>query len=185
MQIIYITGRGGDANKGLGEHLKSLNANRIGLSVNSQFLKLDFRAQIEFAGKLISDFDSPETYIIANSYGAYLCLQALIDAPRYQSHFLLLSPVIGAALNPQTMAYSRLPSCQRYELAVSEKRLTKPSSLAIHIGSEDIGYSPQPFSQLCSSLGGCELDVIENQGHTLDRIRVQGIVHKFLSREVQ
>jgi len=112
-----------------------------------------------------------------------LCLQALIDAPRYQSHFLLLSPVIGAALNPQKMAYSRLPSCQRYKLAVAEKRLTKPGSLAIHIGSDDMGYSPEPFSELCSSQESCELNVIENQGHTLDRVMVQSIVHQFLSME--
>ena len=29
-QIIYITGRGGDANKGLGAYLKTIAPNRIG-----------------------------------------------------------------------------------------------------------------------------------------------------------
>jgi len=183
MQIIYITGRGGDASKGLGAYLKELDANRIGLSVNSQFLQLDFHAQVALVSKLIGDFDSSNTRIIANSYGAYLCLHALIDAPCYLSRFLLLSPVIGAVLDRQAMVYARLPGCQTFDQAVAEKRLTKPSSLAIHIGSDDMGYSPQPFSQLCSSLEGCELNVIENQGHSLDRVTVQGVVHQFLSTE--
>ena len=183
MQIIYITGRGGDANKGLGAYLKELDANRIGLSMNKQFLTLSFEEQVGVVAKLIGDFDSPNTRIIANSYGAYLCLHALIDAPQYQSHILLLSPVIGAALNPKHLAYARLPGCQRYKLAVVEKRITRPASIAIHIGSDDMGYDPQPFSEFCSSLESCELNVIENQGHTLDRVTVQSIIYQFLDRE--
>ena len=82
--------------------------------------------------KLIREFDSSHTRIVANSYGAYLCLHGLIDAPSYLRHFLLLSPTIGAALNKQSLTYSRMPGCQKYDRAVSEKRLTKPGSLAIH-----------------------------------------------------
>ena len=57
-RVIYITGRGGDANKGLGAYLKALDANRIGLSVNSQFLQLDFQNQVNVVSKLIGEFDS-------------------------------------------------------------------------------------------------------------------------------
>jgi len=182
-RVIYITGRGGDANKGLGAYLKTLDANRIGLSVNSQFLQLDFQNQVNVVSKLIGEFDSSHTRIIANSYGAYLCLHALIDAPSYLSHFLLLSPAIGAALNKQSLAYSRMPGCQRYDRTLTEKRLTKPGSLAIHIGDKDDGYDLQRFTDLCAALATGPHNVVENQGHTLDKVLIQKIVGQFLSME--
>ena len=182
-RVIYITGRGGDANKGLGEYLKTLHANRIGLSVNSQFLQLDFQNQINVVSKLIGEFDSSHTRIIANSYGAYLCLHALIDAPSYLSHFLLLSPAIGAALNEQTLAYSRMPGCQKYNFAVAEERLTKPASLAIYIGDKDDGYDPQRFTDLCVALATGPHHLVENQEHALDKVLIQKIVGQFLSME--
>ena len=182
-RVIYITGRGGDANKGLGAYLKALDANRIGLSINGQFLKLSFDEQVTFVTKLIGDFDSSDTYIIANSYGAYLCLQALIDAPQYLSRFLLLSPVIGAALNSKQMAYSRLPSSQKYKQVVADKRLTKPHSIEVHIGSEDAGYDALAFDDLCVALGSNLVNVIDGQGHGLERNTVQAIVTQFLGKE--
>ena len=45
-KLIYITGRTGDANQGLGAYLKELDPNRIGLSVNNTFLNLDFVDQV-------------------------------------------------------------------------------------------------------------------------------------------
>lgn len=183
-RVIYITGRGGDANKGLGAYLKTLDTNRIGLSMNSQFLKLDFQNQVDVVSKLIGEFDSSNTRIIANSYGAYLCLHALIDAPSYLSHFLLLSPAIGAALNEQTLAYSRMPGCQKYNFAVAEERLTKPASLAIYIGDKDDGYDPQLFSDLCSALDVGPHYVVEGQGHSLGNIFVQKLVSQFLNVEM-
>jgi len=182
-RVIYITGRGGDANKGLGAYLKALDANRIGLSVNSQFLQLDFQHQVNVVSKLVGEFDSSNTRIIANSYGAYLCLHALIDAPSYLSQFLLLSPAIGAALNKQSLAYSRMPGYQKYDRAVTEKRLSKPGSLAIHIGDKDDGYDLQRFTDLCAALATGPHHLVENQGHALDKVLIQNIVGQYLSME--
>ena len=183
-QIIYITGRGGDASKGLGGYLKSLDPHRIGLSVNSDFLKLNFNKQVAVVAKLIHDFDSPRTFVVANSYGAYLCLHALIDAPSYMSRFLFISPVISSALNDQPMSYSRLPGSQCYNQAVSKKRITKPNLLAIYIGDSDPGYNPKLFEELRSSIGIDQLHVLKGQGHAVDKIVIQNIVHQFLNMEV-
>ena len=75
-RIIYITGRGGDVNKGLGAYLKTIDPHRIGLSVNSIFLSLPFEQQISTIHDLLVRFDGPNTSIIANSYGAYLLTSA-------------------------------------------------------------------------------------------------------------
>ena len=84
-RIIYITGRGGDANKGLGGYLKTIEPNRIGLSVNSIFLSLPFEKQVATIHELLGRFDGPSTSIIANSYGAYLLTSAFIDKPAISS----------------------------------------------------------------------------------------------------
>ena len=139
-QIIYITGCGGVVNKGLGTFLKTLDSHRIFLSVNNQFPKLRFEYQVAVVAKLIREFYTDNTMIIANSYGAYLCFYALNDAPHYLSKFLLLSPVIGSALDAQTMAYPRLPGYQRDDLAVAKKCISKPNLLVIHVGDRDAGY---------------------------------------------
>jgi len=65
-RIIYITGRGGDANKGLGAYLKTIDSHRIGLSVNSIFLVLPFEQQLAVIHDLLGRFDGPNTSIIAN-----------------------------------------------------------------------------------------------------------------------
>ena len=46
-RTIYITGRGGDASKGLGAYLKTIDPHRIGLSVNSIFLSLPFELLVQ------------------------------------------------------------------------------------------------------------------------------------------
>ena len=127
-------------NQGQGAYVKTHYPHCIGLSVNGHFLKLRFEHQVSVVAKLIREFYTDNTMIIANSYGAYLCFYALNDAPHYLSKFLLLSPVIGFALDAQTMAYPRLPGHQRYDLAVAKKRISKPNLLVIHFGDRDAGY---------------------------------------------
>jgi hypothetical protein len=66
--VIYITGRGGDANKGLGAYLKTIDPHRIGLSVNSTFLSLSFEQKISAIQDLLNRFDGSNASIIANFY---------------------------------------------------------------------------------------------------------------------
>ena len=107
-RIIYITGRGGDASRGLGAYLKTIDPHRIGLSVNSIFLSLPFEQQISTIHDLLARFDGPSTLIIANSYGACLLAAAFIDKPAIASQVLLLSPLLGLTLLGEEKFYSRL-----------------------------------------------------------------------------
>ena len=108
--VIYITGRGGDANKGLGAYLKTIDPHRIGLSVNSIFLSLPFEQQISTIHDLLHRFDSSNTSIIANSYGAYLLTSAFIDQPAISSQVLLLSPLLGLTSVEEEKFYSSPPN---------------------------------------------------------------------------
>ncbi|MDP6969267.1 MAG: hypothetical protein QGG88_09150 [Gammaproteobacteria bacterium] len=183
LRIIYITGRGGDANKGLGAYLKKLDASRIGLSVNSSFLQLPFSQQVRFVAELIDEFDAANTYIIANSYGAYLCLHALLGAPEWHSRMLLLAPAIGSAVDTDAMFYARLPSAKIFSYALEQSLLTKPAYIAVHIGEADLGFNEALFHQLQMSLDLDMLNIIPNQGHNLNKATVQNIVKDFLTNE--
>lgn len=178
-RLIYISGRGGDARKGLGGYLKQLDPNRIGLSVNESFLQRDFHEQVSVVRQLLDEFDGENTKVIANSYGAYLLLHALIDAPRYLLKGLLLSPAIGGVLNSNSLAYARQPSTNRFDEALIDRAFTKPRYLALHIGDLDVGYDSQRFEELDESLELDLLDIIPGQGHMLDRDIVKIILKHF------
>ena len=165
-QIIYITGRGGDANKGLGAYLKTIAPNRIGLSVNSIFLSLPFEKQVATIHDLLGRFEGPSTSVIANSYGAYLLTSALIDKPAISSQVLLLSPTLGLTLLEEEMFYSRPPHQRPWSEALEQGRMTKPSYLAVCAGELDGGsYSPIMVRKFGELMNVDQLKIMPEQRH--------------------
>ena len=180
--VIYITGRGGDANKGLGAYLKTIDPHRIGLSVNSIFLSLPFDQQISTIHDLLHRFDGPNTSIIANSYGAYLLTSALIDQPSIASQVLLLSPALGLTLVEEEMFYSRPPNQRSWLEALEQGRMAKPSYLEVCAGELDGGScSPSAVLDFSELIKADQVQLIPDQGHQLDRSIVQSVVVLFLT----
>jgi len=180
--VIYITGRGGDANKGLGAYLKSIDPNRIGLSVNGNFLALPFEQQISTIHDLLVRFDGPNTSIIANSYGAYLLTSALIDKPAIASQVLLLSPALGLTLVEEEMFYSRPPHQRHWSEALEQGRMIKPSYLAVCAGELDAGScSPIMVRKFSELINVDQVKIIPDQGHQLARTVAQSVVRLFLA----
>jgi len=181
--VIYITDRGGDANKGLGAYLKTIEPNRIGLSVNSTFLSLPFEQQISTIHDLLVRFDGPNTSIIANSYGAYLLTSAFIDKPAIASQVLLLSPLLGLTLVEEEKFYSRPPNQQPWSEALEQGRMTKPSYLEICAGELDSGaYSPTVVLEFSELIKADQVQLIPEQGHQLAQTVVQSVVGLFLAQ---
>jgi hypothetical protein len=181
-RIIYITGRGGDANKGLGAYLKTIDPHRIGLSVNSIFLSLPFEQQISTIYDLLVRFDGPNTSIIANSYGAYLLTSAFIDKPAISSHVLLLSPALGLTLAKEEMFYSRPPNQRAWSEALEQGRMTKPRYLEVCAGEIDSGAcSPTVVLEFSELIKADQIQLIPEQGHQLDRSNVQAAIGEFLA----
>ena len=182
-RIIYITGRGGDANKGLGAYLKTIDPNRIGLSVNSIFMALSFEQQLAVIHDLLGRFDGPNTSIIANSYGAYLLTSALIDKPAIASQVLLLSPALGLTLVEEEMFYSRPPHQRPWSEALEQGRMTKPSYLTVCAGELDAGScSPIMVRKFSELINVDQVQIIPEQGHQLTRTVVQSVVGLFLAQ---
>ena len=181
--VIYITGRGGDANKGLGAYLKTIDPHRIGLSVNSIFLSLPFEQQISTIHDLLHSFDGPNTRIIANSYGAYLLTSALIDQPSIASQVLLLSPALGLTLVEEEMFYSRPPNQRLWSEALEQGRMAKPSYLAICSGELDAGScSPIMVRKFSELIKADQVQVVPDQGHQLERSSVRVVIGEFLGQ---
>ena len=181
--VIYITGRGGDANKGLGAYLKTIDPNRIGLSVNSIFLSLPFEQQISTIHDLLHSFDGPNTSIIANSYGAYLLTSALIDQPSIASQVLLLSPALGLTLVEEEMFYSRPPNQRLWSEALEQGRIAKPKYLAVCSGELDAGScNPIMVRKFSELIEADQVQIIPDQGHQLARNAVQSVVGQFLTQ---
>jgi len=181
-RIIYITGRGGDANKGLGAYLKTINPHRLGLSVNSTFLSLQFEKQVATIHDLLHRFDGPSTSIIANSYGAYLLTSALIDKPAIASQVLLLSPALGLTLVEEEMFYSRPPHQRPWSEALEQGRMTKPRYLAVCAGELDGGScSPIMVRKFSELIKVDQVQIIPEQGHQLSRAVVESVVGAFLT----
>ena len=184
-RIIYITGRGGDAGKGLGAYLKTIDPHRIGLSVNSIFLSLPFDQQISTIHDLLHRFDGPNTSIIANSYGAYLLTSSLIDKPAIASRVLLLSPLLGLTLEEEEeqMFYSRPPNQRSWSEALEQGRMNKPSYLEVCAGESDGGAcSPTVVLEFSELIKADQVQLIPEQGHQLTSTVVQLVVGLFLAQ---
>ena len=77
MQYLYITGREGSLEKGLAAYLRSISEDFVGLAVDRIFLSIRPLQQVANLASLLREHKDHR--IIANSYGAYLTLQALVD----------------------------------------------------------------------------------------------------------
>ncbi|MDC0085768.1 hypothetical protein OAI44_10105 [Oceanospirillaceae bacterium] len=182
--IIYITGRGGDASKGLGAYLKTIDPHRIGLSVNSIFLSLPFEQQISTIQDLLNRFDGPNTSIIANSYGAYLLTSSFIDKPAISSRVLLLSPLLGLTLAEEDMFYSRPPNQRSWSEALEHSRMTKPRYLEVCAGELDGGAcSPTVVLEFSELIRADQVQLIPEQGHQFDHSIIQTVVGEFLAQD--
>ena len=176
LKIRYITGRGGDALGGLSAYLATLCANFDALAIDPSFLSADFLEQIE----VVREFCAEEgAYIIANSYGAYLFLQSLIDQPPIESKVMLLSPVFGRVNSEKRMLISRPPGEKTLKSAIMEARLGLPEHLEILTGSDDETCDASLAEETAHMLG-VEVCVLQNEGHMITPSKVISAVEAFL-----
>ena len=176
MNIRYITGRGGSGTGGLSAYLRTLSNDFDVLPIDPDFLVLDLEDQINS----VRQFVTRDTgNVIANSYGAYLLLQALIDQPPCQSRILLLSPVLGRALDKERMLFSRPPREKTLRKAIAEGRLGAPLHLEIVTGQEDEICDAALAADFGRQLN-IKVSILDGQGHMLDPSTVSQAVGEFL-----
>ena len=72
-----------------------------------------------------------------------------------------------------------------YNQAATEKRITKPNFVTIHIGNWDLDNDSEAFKEFGAALGTDQVQILKGQGHALGKGLTRNIIKQFLSTEVQ
>jgi len=178
-KILYVTGRGGRLDKGLAAYLASITRDFDGVAVDVPFLRQEPIQQVAHINQKLAE--DPSRIVIANSYGAYLTLQALVDLEQTLEHVVLLSPVLGVAMAKDRLYMSRPPLTGRLKRSIEEERVCVPQRMRIVVGDEDELYSPSQFNTVSQYFGSDVLTVLQGEGHSLSRLAMQSVLQETLT----
>ncbi len=146
------------------------------LPVDATLLKLSIDEQIT----LVNEFCSTATHLIVNSYGGYLWLLSRIDATPTNPKVLMLSPVMGRAVDTEKMMASRPPRINGFESAIAEGRVNLPDNVSVYTGRDDPVCDFKTAVSQCERLGITDLHILENETHSLSHVVVTTVVGDFL-----
>ena len=173
-QVLYITGRGGSLDKGLAVYLKSLSNGFEGIALDVAFLRQPPDVQVEhIQSKILEDSNR---VIIANSYGAYLTLQAMVGLNSIKNSIVLLSPVLGVAQARDRMYMSRPPLTKRLQNSFFEGDLGRPKRLSVFIGKQDELFCKEQINLLNDYFGKGAVTTLDGESHNLSHTIVKEIV---------
>lgn len=141
--ICYITGRYGALETGLGEYLATLADEVFGVSLSRALMAEPPLDQVAAVARALDRAEAQRSPVIANSYGAYLTLQAMIGRGRLRTKVLLLSPVLGRTVTSTRISIP--PLAKRLEQAL-EAGECAADWLEMHIGEEDEGFDAERFA---------------------------------------
>ena len=166
MSILYfLPGRGSSLSGRLGLELQSRGFELQGRVLEDDFAKLSFAEQVDYVASDLRELDDRDTPVIANSWGAYWALHALLQNQKSYSKMLLISPILGAVRGEGRMF--KPPLSKVMERAIDEALFPK-MDLTILVGSDD-WQSPHDRSRtLCNTTDG-RLVVAGGKGHDLGR----------------
>ena len=176
MKLRYVTGRGGSASDGLSRYLGTQVKDFVALPVDASILTLSIDEQIT----LVNEFCSTATHLVVNSYGAYLWLLSRIDSTPTNSKVLMLSPVMGRAVDTEKMMASRPPRMKGFESAIAEGRLNLPDNVSVYTGKNDPVCDFKTAIKQCERLGITDLHILASETHNLSHGVVATLVSHFL-----
>ena len=178
--IYFLPGHGGHITNGLGQELDRRGFFVLGRETVGDFNKLDFDVQVDTVAQDIrSNFWYPNALVLANSYGAYLLLQALSLSEPFPGKLLLLSPIVGEFSNEKTRMGFIPPYAKRiYELAITGK-FPMLRNCEIHVGSEDWQSVPDNVTAF-ASLVNAQVNVVKDAGHSLPKAYVSALLDRWL-----
>jgi hypothetical protein len=124
--------------------------------------------QIQTVAKdLQSHFWRENARVVANSFGAYLFLNAQGLLPSFPGKVMLLSPIVGAFDHPdKTMRFSP-PMPTRLMDLTTAGQLPRPARAEIHVGEQDWQAHPEQVSRLAAFLH-IPVHIVAGNGHMLD-----------------
>jgi len=177
--VYYLTGMGGRLETGLGKGLLDKGFKVEGRELFGNFKKLRFQQQVDsIASDLSNQYWSEESCVIANSFGAYLFLNAQAQIEPYIGKVILLSPIVGDFSNEETLMTYVPPYAGRLLELAKAKKFPVPKNCEIHVGELDWQSNPKTVTTL-GELLGIKVLVVPNAGHMLPVAYVEKLLDKF------
>ena len=177
MSILYfLPGRGSSLDGRLGQELQSRGYELHGRVLDGDFAKLAFPEQIDHVAADLRELDGHDIPVIANSWGAYWALHAILQNQKCYSRTLLISPILGAVRGEGRMF--KPPLSKVMEQSINEG-LFPDIELTVLVGSEDWQSPSNRCEALCEASGG-NLIVADGKGHDLGREVVTELLDKWL-----
>lgn len=165
--IYLLPGRGGCLNQGLGAELQRRGFKLYGRELRDEFAKLPFATQVEMvADDLHGQFWHKDARVVANSFGAYLFLQAQAQLTPFPGRVLLLSPIVGEAVFEEQMMFFVPPRADKLRKHLFSGQYPRPDSCEIHVGEDDWQSNPTNVMAIGKSLG-ISVTVVPTAGHRL------------------
>ena len=177
--VYYLPGFGGQLSSGLGQGLLSRGCEVTGRETRGDFKELKFKEQVDtVAEDLAKYFWHDDSYVIANSFGAYLFLHAQAKLPAYVGNLLLLSPIVGDFRNEQVNMGFVPPFPERLLQLAEAGEFPKPLKCQIHVGTEDWQSVPANVVKF-AELVGLEVTLIQGAGHMLGKDYVGAVLDQW------
>ena len=177
--IYYLPGHGGRITNGLGLALVGRGHEVVGRETVGDFKKLDFNDQVTtIANDIKEHFWREDAKIIANSFGGYLLLHALLQLTPYIGKILLLSPIVGEFSSEEISMGFIPPYANRLSELASSNRYPVPMNCSLHVGSEDWQSNPENVTKFANLLG-LPVTVVPNAGHQLPKDYVLSLLEDF------
>ena len=180
--IYYLPGHGGRLGTGLGEALLARGYDVSGRETVGEFKDIPFSQQIAIiAEDLKTHYWHEEARVIANSFGAYLFLNAQSLMSPYVGKVLLLSPIVGEFSNEDNGLGFIPPHSGRLAQLAESGTYPVPRHCEIHVGEHDWQSNPANVTKLARLLG-LSATVVPGGGHMLDKQYVSAVLDRWLGR---
>jgi hypothetical protein len=177
--VYYITGMGGYLTTGLGQGLLDQGFQVEGRELVGDFKKLRFQQQLDLiVDDLTNYFWHKDSCVIANSFGAYLFLNAQAQIQPYVGKVILLSPILGDFSNDETLTTFVPPFAGRILDLAKENKFPVPLNCEIHVGELDWQSNPNNVIRFANMLG-VKAFIVPKAGHMLPRDYVKKLLDKF------
>lgn len=179
-KIYLLPGRGGRVDGFIGKILKDFSYEVEGHNLDDTFQKMRFSEQIKIIKKdLENHFSNKESKVIANSYGAYLFLHAILEMNDFQGKALLFSPMLGRSKIAENRPIVSPPRAKK--LLKYKKDNNFPNiNLEVHTGVNDEICDPQLAKDIFKEIPNCKLQLIPNASHRLDGEYIKRVISDFL-----
>ena len=176
-KLYFLPGRGSSLNGRLGTELQSRGFQLHGRVLDGDFAKLSFSEQVDHVATDLRELDGRNIPVVANSWGAYWALHAILQNQTSHSRTLLISPILGAVRGEGRMF--KPPLSKVMERAIDEE-LFSEMDLTILVGSNDWQSPSNRCEALCEAVQG-NLIVTDGKGHDLGREAVVTVLDAWLA----